>query len=335
MADTAARKIDVHHHIIPDFYRDLLAQLTGPGGISPPSWSREASLEMMDRLNIDRAILSLSAPGALIAGTREDVRALARRWNDHAAEMRALDPLAFGFFAALPGLGDQVGTIAEIQYAMGQLKAEGVTLFTSYAGQYLGAKAFEPIWAELDKHHAVVHVHPIHVPGTPSAAPLLPQPLIDYPHETARTASDLVLSGRKRQYPKCKIILSHAGGTLPSIAERVAVLRATVFSGVFKDQHPSSGEIMEDFKSFYFDLALGGSAGVLNSLIGWAPSDHILYGSDFPFAGAATQHFDTSLKQYATEQPAAEGFYRENALTLFPLTGSIRTRLVKGSLGIE
>ncbi|KAL8715417.1 MAG: hypothetical protein Q9220_000751 [cf. Caloplaca sp. 1 TL-2023] len=318
MANNAARKIDVHHHVVPDFYRSLLAQITGPGGIHPPPWSREASLDMMKKFDIDMAILSLSAPGALIAGSREDVRALARRWNNYASDLRASNPLAFGFFAALPSLDDQEGTIAEIRDAFGRLKADGVTLFTSYAGQYLGAEDFEPIWAELDKYRAVIHVHPMHVPGTPSVAPVLPQPLIDYPHETARAASDLVLSGRKRQFPNCRIILSHAGGTLPSIAERIAVLAPTVFSGIFKGRNPSTEEIMEDFKSFYFDLALGGSSNVLDSLIGWVYSDHILYGSDFPFAGAATGYFDASLEKYATEHPVTESFYRDNALALFP-----------------
>lgn len=42
---------------------------------------------------------------------------------------------------------------------------------------------------------------------------------------------------------------------------------------------------MADLKSFYFDLALGGSSTVLELLINWAPRDHVLYGFDLPFAG--------------------------------------------------
>lgn len=95
--------------------------------------------------------MSLSAPGAVIAGSRDDVRALVRKWNDYASELCSAHPNRFGFFAALPGLEDLKGAISEIHYVFRRLKADGVTLSTSYAGQYLGAKEIEPVWAALDE----------------------------------------------------------------------------------------------------------------------------------------------------------------------------------------
>ncbi|KAL8729518.1 MAG: hypothetical protein Q9166_004690 [cf. Caloplaca sp. 2 TL-2023] len=311
------RKIDVHHHIVPEFYRQVLSGINLSAKILFPTWSPEASLVFMDEHHIEMAILSLSAPGAVVAGGLDDVRALVRKWNDFAFELRATHPKRFGFFAALPGLEDKEGVIAEIKYAFDELKADGVTLFTSYRGHYLGTKAFEPIWAELDKYHAVTHIHPIHSFAAPFTTPSLPQPLIDYPHETARAASDLVLSGRKRQFPNCKIILSHAGGTLPILADRLAVLTRTIFAEVLDEKSPRGEQVMEDLKSFYFDLALGGSATVLDLLLRWAPHDHILYGSDFPFAGDAAESFDGSLDDYAMDGQVKEKCYRGNALKLF------------------
>lgn len=49
----------------------------------------------------------------------------------------------------------------------------------------------------------------------------LPQPTIDYPVQTTRTAVDLVLTGTFSKRPNLKIILSHAGGALPFLADRV------------------------------------------------------------------------------------------------------------------
>ncbi|KAI4233823.1 MAG: hypothetical protein L6R40_006948 [Gallowayella cf. fulva] len=316
------RKIDVHHHIIPDFFRESLADLNLPAKILFPQWSPEASLAFMDQHHIDTAIFSLSAPGAGIAGGHDQVRALVRKWNDYAFELRAAHPGRFGFFAALPGLEDRDGAVAEIRYALDDLGADGITLFTSYGGQYLGAKVFEPIWAELDKYHAVIHVHPNHSFSAPFTTPFLPQPLIDYPHETARAASDLVLSGRKGQFPNCKIILSHAGGTLPYLADRISVLSQTIFTGILDDQSPRGDSIMEDLKSFYFDLALGGSAIVLDLLLKWALPSHVLYGSDFPFAGTAAERFTESLEEYQMNDDARELCYRGNALSLFPRYGA-------------
>ncbi|KAL8913301.1 MAG: hypothetical protein Q9171_001865 [Xanthocarpia ochracea] len=312
-------KIDVHHHIIPAFYKQVLSRIDLSTKILFPSWSPEASLAFMDSHNISTAILSLSAPGAAIAGDCDDVRALVRTWNDYAFELRSAHPKRFGFFAALPGLDDYEGVVSEIKYVFDNLKADGVTLFTSYGGQYLGAKAFESVWAELHKYHAVIHVHPNHSFAAPFTTPFLPQPLIDYPHETSRTASDLVLSGRKRQFPNCKVILSHAGGTLPYLADRISVLSETIFAGILDGQSPSAGEqVMEDLKTFYFDLALGGSSTVLDLLLKWAPNDHILYGSDFPFAGGAAERFNATLEGYQMESQVKKMCYQANALQLFP-----------------
>ncbi|KAI4179474.1 MAG: hypothetical protein LQ346_007183 [Caloplaca aetnensis] len=311
-------KVDVHHHILPEFYEKVLAQANIPVGTSIPHWSPEVSLELMGRLNISTAVLSLSAPGAMIAGDAGQVRTLARRWNEYAAELRSHYPEKFAFFAALPGLTDQQGALAEIKHAFEDLQADGITLFTSYGGKYLGAKEFEPIWAELNQRHAVVHVHPIHSREAPFTTPFLPQPLIDYPHESARAASDMVLSGRKRQLPNCAIILSHAGGTLPIISERLVSLSNTVFVGLLNEKSPRGDQILEDLKSFYFDLAISGSANVLDTLLKWAPQDHILYGSDFPFAGGVEKSSDTALEGYEMNDQLRRMIYRENALRLFP-----------------
>ncbi|KAL8842102.1 MAG: hypothetical protein Q9176_002794 [Flavoplaca citrina] len=313
-------KIDVHHHIIPDFYKQVLSGIDLPAKILYPSWTPKASLAFMDDHNIDTAILSLSAPGATIAGSRDNVRTLVRKWNDYAFEICSAHPKRFGFFAALPGLDDLEGALSEIDYVFNSLRADGVTLFTSYGGEYLGSKIFESVWAALDKIHAVVHVHPNHSFAAPFTTPFLPQPFIDYPHETARTASDLVLSGRKRQFPSCKVILSHAGGTLPYIADRVSVLSATIFAGILDDEHsPRGGEqVMEDLKSFYFDLALGGSSTVLDLLVNWAPPNHILFGSDFPFAGGAAEYFEAALESYPMNDQIKRKCCQGNAQDLFP-----------------
>jgi hypothetical protein len=54
-------------------------------------------------------------------------------------------------------------------------------------------------------------------------AGILPQPMVDYPQQTTRTAVDLVLTHTFTTESKVKIILSHAGGTLPFIAERASL----------------------------------------------------------------------------------------------------------------
>jgi predicted TIM-barrel fold metal-dependent hydrolase len=84
---------------------------------------------------------------------------MARRINEYTADLVAKRPDRFGHFATLP-LADIDGAVAEADYALGTLHADGVVLMASYAGRYLGDPAFEPLWAELDRRHAVVFEHP-------------------------------------------------------------------------------------------------------------------------------------------------------------------------------
>lgn len=65
---------------------------------------------------------------------------------------------------------------------------------------------------------------PTHAVDTNPVNSHLPQPMFDYPQETGRTAMDLITNGILRAYPEVKIILSHAGGTLPWLINRSAAL---------------------------------------------------------------------------------------------------------------
>lgn len=56
--------IDIHHHIIPEFYLDALkeAGIDKAGGLKINNWQPEDSIKMMDRLGIDVGITSISDP---------------------------------------------------------------------------------------------------------------------------------------------------------------------------------------------------------------------------------------------------------------------------------
>ncbi|PWY68599.1 2-amino-3-carboxymuconate-6-semialdehyde decarboxylase [Aspergillus heteromorphus CBS 117.55] len=276
-------KIDTHHHFVPQFYAQAVEDAGGdPSGWPTPRWTPEASLTSMDKNGTKKAILSLTAPGAVIAPDASKQRALARQANEYAASLRDTNPERFGFFAALPCLLDTAGTLAEIQHSLDVLHAEGVTLFTRYGpgNQYLGHPAFKPIWEELNARKAVVFIHPTHPADTNRVNPQLPQPAIDYPHETTRTAVDLLTTGTKRAYPDCKVILSHAGGTLPYLISRLTTTTKSP-EATYKPYTTSPEEMVEDFKSFYFDLALSSSPAVLALLLSLVPYEHILYGREW------------------------------------------------------
>jgi hypothetical protein len=56
--------VDIHHHILPDFFWQATNEGDQPvGGIAPPPWSRPGALSFMDDAGIDVAVTSISTPG--------------------------------------------------------------------------------------------------------------------------------------------------------------------------------------------------------------------------------------------------------------------------------
>jgi 6-methylsalicylate decarboxylase len=338
-------RIDVHHHFIPDCYREgestptlppppppppphltntlLLSPPTAfeqsggdPSGWGLPTWTLSSTSALMDSLGISTTILSLTAPGCtLLRGAAG--ASLARAVNECAAAIRDSSPARYGFFAALPPVLDSLdAAIEEVRYALDVLAADGVTLYTRYgqANAYLGHASLRPLWEELDRRRAVVFVHPTHAADTRLVNVKLPQPMIDYPHETTRAAVDMIMSGTRRDFPNCKVVLSHAGGSLPYLAVRAAVMLPD-----YGLSDMAAEEFLEQARGFYFDLALSGNEFTMGLLMKFAEEGHVLFGSDFPYAPEKTIRTHTKmLDECKLDRDAEWGITRANALALFP-----------------
>ena len=242
---------------------------------------------------------------------------LARDCNEYCASLKQKDPATYGFFASLPSLFDTQASLAEIAYALDYLAADGITLFTRYGdGEgYLGHDSFAPIWAELSKRKAVVFVHPTHPVNTHLVHPSLPQPMFDYPHETGRTAMSLLVSNRLRDFPGCKVILSHAGGTLPYLIYRAATMLPVTPMSVGKSTEQLLGEAGE----FYYDLAISSNPATLKALYEIAKPGHVLFGTDYPNAPTQAIHrFTEFLEGFEPGPEALSAVFTESALSLFP-----------------
>ncbi|MCJ1345274.1 hypothetical protein MMC31_003480 [Peltigera leucophlebia] len=317
------RRIDVHHHYIPPVYAELTKDIYDPVGWPVPEWKPEGSKAILDRHSIKTAILSLTAPGTSLLKGKAAAQ-LAREVNEYGAKLRDENPSRFGFFAAIPPIIDsdnhsnEGDVLNEIKYALDDLKADGVTLFTRYGpgNVYLGHKDIKPIWKELNERKAVVFVHPTTPVDDSSVSEKQPLPAIDFPHETSRTAVDLIINNRIREYPDVKIILSHAGGTLPYLASRAAYL---LHDANFITKSPE--EFFEDARTLYYDLAISSNPYTLSLLRQFAPEDHILVGTDYPYAPEATIAANIGWLNEAEAGLSKEEKYklqRGNALALFP-----------------
>src|SRR2546423_3768888 len=125
-------RVDTHVHVTPPVYLEALG---GAPGIVPSS--AQGLRELMERYEIDAAVVSLGPPGA---GTAD----LARRVNEAAAELVGSDVAAL---ATLP-LPDVDAALDELAYALDQLRLDGVFLLSNAAGTYLGDDRFGELFDE-------------------------------------------------------------------------------------------------------------------------------------------------------------------------------------------
>ncbi|MEU5263088.1 amidohydrolase family protein [Amycolatopsis sp. NPDC021455] len=113
-------------------------------------------------------MLSLSTPGVYFGDVAE-ARRWAREINEYCAEVVTRRPDRFGFFATLT-LPDVDGALAESEYALESLHADGIVLLADNDGRYLGDPEFEPLLASLNDRGTAVFVHPGELPPRRSPA---------------------------------------------------------------------------------------------------------------------------------------------------------------------
>jgi 6-methylsalicylate decarboxylase len=275
------RKIDTHQHFLPKLYVDAvgldLLRAAMPGGVAP-SWSVEAALAMMDENGIDEGILSISS-----GPTLPDAATL---------------------------LPDVDAALKEVSYCLDELKVDGFIAFTNYNGLYLGDEHFTPLWEELDRRESVVFVHPNQPPH--DVPPVAPASVLEYPFETTRTATSLIMSGVLSRFRNIRFILSHAGGTLPFLVPRLALSIAMMPAVAER-----VGDTLAAVRSFYFDTALAAGYPPLSALAQVADLDHILFGTDFPFAPtSAIRQFGKVLDDIQIPGIEMDKVYGENAARL-------------------
>lgn len=308
-------RIDVHHHIVPPVFREAMLNkgIDKVAGAPLPVWTPSQSIDIMDQIGTETALVSLSAPGVYFGDVQEACR-LARQCNEYTAEMRQNFPNRFGFFAVLPMPLTQEAC-AEAIYALEVLKADGIVLLGSTNGIFLGDSRFEELMFELNKRKAIVFIHPNLHETSENLGLTTPGFILEFLPDTTRAAVNLITSGVMERYPDIQFILAHAGGFLPYIAWRVSL------GNLMTEMNKNAPQgIMTYIKRFYFDTALSPSPYAMSALKELVGSERILFGSDFPFAPAPVSHMEVQTLGELSIFNESDYYkiQRGNALSLFP-----------------
>jgi 6-methylsalicylate decarboxylase len=302
-----ARRIDVHHHMVPPKHLEAVAAARESG--RTPPWSPAMSIEEMDKNGTATAIVSLVQPGVTI-GTVEQARTLARECNEYGAKMVKDHPGRFGFFAVIP-LTDTEGSLKEIAYAMDTLKADGIQLFTSFGEKYLGDASFHPVYEELNRRNAIVYTHPTQPKCCTGLIKEVTVSTIEYATDSSRTIASMLFTGTAAKFPNVRWIWSHGGGTMPFLIGRYDRL-----AGERKDPFNPNG-IRPQLQKFYYEVAQANHPGALAAVTEIIPVTQLLFGTDYPiWRTAESVNGVSTYKGFNDAQRLAVN--RGNAERLFP-----------------
>lgn len=316
-------KIDMHVHYLPQAYREalLVRGEKNPDGYPTPEWNPEVHLEVMKHLGISTSMLSMSSPH-INFGDKNAAKILARKVNEDGAELVRKYPDQFGLLASLP-LPNVEDSIEEIQYAKDVLHADGFALPTNTLGVYLGNPCLDPIFEELNRHKAVVVLHP-NKPGRVPENVLegVPLPILEFLFDTTRTVANMILKGTLKRFPDIKFVIPHAGAFLPIFADRLAAA-VKLLPALFGDNtkiEEDGIDVYAALKELYYDVAGVCLPVQLSAILQIADVDHLFYGSDYSY----TPEFgcivlaDALDKTNLLTDEQRRAIYLDNALKLFP-----------------
>ena len=323
--------IDVHNHYYPPAYLDALqagdstVELTidaegnpclhYPGDFNVAvRGHRDIDFRQteLEREGVDTQIITFTTPGTHVEPPERAVR-FARLVNDaFATVVRERSP-RFASLATLP-LCDPAASVAELTRAMTTLGMPGAMVFSNVNGVALADARYEPLWAEANRLNAIVHIHPTDPVGVEAMTDYWLMPLVGFLFDTTLAAAKLVFSGVPERYPNIKWVLSHLGGAIPYLCERLdrgweafADCRADI------KRRPS-----EYLRNFYFDTVNFDPMAV-RLAVDFAGADHVLAASDYPHQIGSIPKMKSSLAALKVSDAERKKILGENARSLYKL----------------
>lgn len=300
----AGPAIDVHGHGIP---AKLLAAIkrdgqrlyggmevadtpTGPVVTIPGLGRvRPLALEMLDFrdrlawLDAHAIDLQMVSPWLDLQGYEMPAEAAAR-WaqsmNDALAEECAASSGRLIGMSTLP-VQDVTASVRELERSLRDLHLPAVMLSTDPGSIGLHDPALEDLWAASEQLGAVFVLHPSitgpasHIPNTSEFANLYWRGI-----DTMLAASRLILAGIFDRHPRLRMVLLHGGGFLPYQTARLDRSYEIDALGPRSLARPRPSDYLA---TFYHDTCLLSPPALrlLHQLVG---EDHLMMGSDYPFA---------------------------------------------------
>ncbi|MBX6341571.1 MAG: amidohydrolase [Thermomicrobiaceae bacterium] len=293
-------KIDVFCHFFPERYWQAMVEQSASSaylqkrvrGIAALH-DLEQRLRLMDPHEDYVQVLSLPGPPIEAFAPPESSPELARIANEGLAELVERYPDRFvGFIAGLP-MNDPEAAVREAEYAISQLGATGVQIYTNVNGAPLDQEAYLPLFALMHERDLPIWVHPSREPDvadyrTEQRSKYDIWWAFGWPYETSVFMARMVFWGLFNRFPEIKIITHHMGGMVPYFEGRVGFGLDSLGRRTDDQEDRLARERLghrpyDDFRRFYADTALFGALPATECGLAFFGTGRVLFATDFPF----------------------------------------------------
>jgi aminocarboxymuconate-semialdehyde decarboxylase len=330
---SSPRAIDLHSHIVTPDVRDLLQRqgqhfdtriVERNGGqvfLIAETATRPINARILGTDDFAARLVDMDAEGVerealtcvpFVMYPNVDAQrglAVAQVHNDSVAAMVPKQAARFVGMASVPIQAPDLAA-RELERARG-LGLVGVMIPPNVGERALDEPEFEAFWEAAEALDMAVFIHPFEAAPTGLMARYTLGGLAGNLMNTGLAAAAVICGGVLERHPRLRVLLAHAGGTLPAMLGRI------------DNGYPRSPEMQANLTrtpSSYLDqlwydtIAFNGP--FLTSLIAQFGADRFVIGSDYPVGGPAHPVGDVLALELPPEQEAA--ILRENALRLLP-----------------
>ena len=240
--------------------------------------------------DISTSVISLANPWLDFLSPEEGSQ-WAQKVNNEMEGICSASQKSLYAFATLPLSASSRQIVSEIQRLSLLPHMRGIVLGTTGLSQGLDDPALEPVWSALESAKLLIFLHPhyglpssVYGPRASEYGHVLPLSL-GFPMETTIAFTRMWLSGVFDRHPKLKVLVAHAGGTIPFLSGRIdsCVQHERHFS-----EHEGGGRgPKRDLKkvlreNVWLDAVVYSPTSV-RAAVELVGKDRVLFGTDHPF----------------------------------------------------
>jgi aminocarboxymuconate-semialdehyde decarboxylase len=218
-------------------------------------------------------------------------------------------------FATLPFI-DPDRTVKELKRCIDELEFKGACIGTNINGMGLDDQRLYPFYESMSEYDLPIHIHPRAPVDKETYKDYRLLPMIGFEMDICVAVVRLVMGGVMDKFPNLKFIVSHLGGAIPYLAERIQ----NCYEAYPDCQENISGPARDYLKRLYYDT-VSFFEPALMCAYAFVGAGRMVMGSDYPHVIGDIKEAITSIEQLDIPQTDKEMIYSGNILRLIHQDG--------------